>query len=36
MSAREYAERDVRTGPVAKLLAEAKAQKDEKKLGPSL
>ena len=36
MSAREYAARDVRSGPVAKMLAEAKAQKDDKKVGPSL
>ncbi|PZU44685.1 MAG: hypothetical protein DI568_15170 [Sphingomonas sp.] len=36
MSAREYAARDIRNGPIAKLLAEAPKKGEKKSMGPSL
>ena len=36
MSAREYAERDIRSGPVAKLMTEAPKKEKKSSVGPSL
>ena len=36
MSARDYAARDIRNGPIAKLLAEAPKKGEKKSMGPSL